>query len=192
MINIMAKSLLKTARIYFRCLGNSEAKCMTVAKHIVYQTSISLVVVFSCYANCETTIKISPDNQHKIVSECNNMSCDNHVYSRNCRVFAISVSGKIEWIHKETDLPEPNVKWHDNNLAEIKIPCGSSCNYSYFYDVGKGVSVPYEFVIAVNTDKLLIARAGKSNIIVNQIFGNHKQIIKKIHRDYAETAVLFW
>lgn len=82
------------------------------------------------------------------------------------------------------------MKWHNNSLAEVIISCGSPCNYSIFYDVKKGASAPYEFVLAVNADKQIIARAGKSHILINNIFQNHNKVFVKINRQFAETAAL--
>jgi hypothetical protein len=53
-----------------------------------------------------------------------------------------------------------------------------------------GVSAPYEFVLAVNADKQIIARAGKSHILINSIFQNHNKVLMKINRNFAETAAL--
>jgi hypothetical protein len=88
------------------------------------------------------------------------------------------------------NLPEPTVTWHNNSLAEITIPCGSPCNYSIFYDVKEGVSGPFEFVLAVNVEKKAIARAGLSNILINNIFLDPERTIMEIDRNFGETAAL--
>lgn len=75
-------------------------------------------------------------------------------------------------------------------MAEIIIPCGSPCNYTIFYDVKEGVSGPFEFVLAVNIEKKAIARAGLSNILINNIFLNPEKTIMKIDRNFGETAAL--
>lgn len=142
------------------------------------------------YAYCDYSYKLSPDNMHKIVWDCKTEPHNSNIYTRECKIFAVDVNGKKEWIHRQSDLPEPTVKWHDNSLAEIIIPCGSPCNYSIFYDVKKGVSVPYEFVLAVNADQQIVARAGKSHILINNIFNDHNKVIMKIKRKFAETAAL--
>jgi len=138
----------------------------------------------------DSNFKTSPDNKRKIVWECISDPQDSNIYTRKCNIFALDTTGKKEWIHQEQNLPEPTVKWHNNSLAEVHIPCGSPCFYSIFYDTNKGVSEPYEFVIAVNADKYVIARAGESNIFINNIFQNSGKSIKQISRNFGETAAL--
>lgn len=143
-----------------------------------------------CIAYCGTHYEISPDKEHKIVWECKGNPLDSNVYSRKCNVYALDARGKTKWIHQKADLPEPTVTWHNNSLAKITIPCGSPCNYSIFYDVKEGVSEPFEFVIAVNAEKKVVARAGSSIILINNIFYNSEKIIMKIDRNFGETAAL--
>jgi hypothetical protein len=157
---------------------------------IVSTITACIIVLHSYCAYCDSNFKISPDNINRIVWECKTEPHNSSIYTRECKVYAVGISGKKEWIHKESDLPEPTVKWHNNSLAEVTIPCGSPCNYSIFYDVKKGASAPYEFVLAVNADKQIIARAGKSHILINSIFQKHNKIFMKINRRFAETAAL--
>jgi len=157
---------------------------------IVSIITASIIVLHSYCAYSDSNCKISPDNNKRIVWECKIEPHKSSIYKRECKIYAVGISGKKEWIHKESDLPEPTVKWHNNSLAEVIIPCGSPCNYSIFYDVKKGASAPYEFVLAVNVDKQIIARAGKSHILINSIFQNHNKVFMKINRKFAETAAL--
>ena len=155
-----------------------------------FKLCILIVLLLTSEAYCDPYCVIAPDKEHKIVWECNSDPLDSNVYSRNCNVYALDASGKKKWIHQKADLPEPSVRWHSNSLAEIIIPCGSPCNYTIFYDVKEGVSGPFEFVIAVNADKRVVARAGSSNILINNIFQNPEKIIMKIDRNFGETAAL--
>ncbi|MEA5115854.1 MAG: hypothetical protein VB050_17690 [Geobacteraceae bacterium] len=153
------------------------------------------IIVFSFfvfhphYAYSDSNCKISPDNKKRIVWECKNELHKSSIYTRECRIYAVGFGGKKEWIHKGSDLPEPTVKWHNNSLAKVIIPCGSPCSYSIFYDVIKGTSAPYEFVLAVNADKHIIARAGKTYILINSIYDVSREIMK-IKRKFSETAAL--
>jgi len=157
---------------------------------IVSTITVSIIVIQSSCAYCDSSSKVSPDNINRIVWECKTEPHNSSIYTRECKIYAVGISGEKEWIHKQSDLPEPTVKWHNNSLAEVIIPCGSPCNYSIFYDVKKGASEPYEFVLAVNSDQQIIARAGKSHILINKIFQNHHKVIMKIKRKFAETAAL--
>lgn len=157
---------------------------------IVSTIAASIIVMQAYCAYCDSSFKVSPDNINRIVWECKTEPHNSSIYTRECKIYAVGISGEKEWIHKQADLPEPTVKWHNNSLAEVIIPCGSPCNYSIFYDVKKGVSDPYEFVLAVNVDKQIIARAGKSHILINSIFQNHNKVFMKINRKFAETAAL--
>ena len=157
---------------------------------IVSRITTSIIVLDSYCGYCEQSFMISPDNINRIVWECKTEPHNSSIYTRKCKIYAVGINGKKDWIHKQSDLPEPTVKWHSNSLAEVIIPCGSPCNYSIFYDVKKGASSPYEFVLAVNADQQIIARAGKSHILINGIFQNHHKVIMKIKRKFAETAAL--
>lgn len=133
---------------------------------------------------------MSADKLHRVVWECENEPYDSSVYARNCRIYAVDLSGTKKWIHRESSLPEPTVKWYNNSLAEIRVPCGSPCSYSIFYDVTKGISEPFEFVLAVDADRYLVARAGEHDLSINIIFHKSGKAIMKINRDFAETAAL--
>jgi hypothetical protein len=159
--------------------------------HVFVGLSVFLIVFLdACYAYSYSGFEMSPDKKHKVVWECKEKSNTSSIYTTECKIFAINSNGNIVWINKESNSPEPTVKWYDNNLAEIKIPCGSPCKYSIFYDVNKGVSVPYEFVIAVDVGRRVVARAGKYHVLINNIFQNHDKNIKIINLDFAETAAL--
>lgn len=147
-------------------------------KYVLFHTCrfcIFIILLQSSEVFCEFDSEIAPDNNHKIAWECNNVAHDSTIYSRNCRVYAEDANGKNIWIHNNSDLLEPTVKWLSNSLAKITIPCGSPCNYSIFYDIEEGVSDPFEFVIAVNVEKKVVARAGPTSILINYIFHNFEK-----------------
>ena len=135
-------------------------KPINIKQCIFYIHLICIVSIFlSCNAYCNLYFELSPDNKQQIVWECKKNLQNSNIYTRNCNIYALDANGNKEWIHQEADLPEPTVTWHDISLAEVRIPCGSPCNYSIFFDVHKGVSKPFEFVLAVNANKHVIARA---------------------------------
>lgn len=157
---------------------------------IIFTVTVIIYFANICYAYHDTRNAFSPDKKHNVIWECEKDFQISDIYTQSCKIYVIDSSRNKVWINKESSLPEPIVKWHNNDLAEIKIPCGSPCNYSIFYETSKGVSIPFEFVLAVDADRQIIARVDASGIIVNSIYGKPDISISRIDRDFSDTAAL--
>ena len=136
---------------------------------------LSLPIAGFAYSN----YSISPDKSVQIGWECKD--------SRSCSVFAKSRNGDIFWIWKE-GMPEPSVKWLNKSLAEIRVSCGSPCYNSVFYSTTLGLSDPYDFVLAVEPNNMLIAKAELEAISITKIYDKKHRTIKLIERNFSPAA----
>jgi hypothetical protein len=126
--------------------------------------------------------KISPNGMNRLQWNCNKYN--------NCNIYAIDAYGRRVWVHKESNLPEPYVEWFNDELAQIRISCGSPCFNTIFYDLRNGVSKPFEFVIAANPRNKIVATANSSGIFLYHIFQPSHQPFMRIKRNFSETAAL--
>ena len=124
-------------------------------------------------------VSLSPDKSTTIAWKCSDDEC------------VISVSeGQLSSTEVWKSTKVPVVTWHSNNLAEVYNSCGAPCNYSVFYSKTNGVSVPYEFVMAVYPQKMMLIQANKGSLDVLRIYGSENKKIASFKLDFSPTAAL--
>lgn len=141
-----------------------------------------LLMPMTAFATGIAERSTSPDG--KTVIECR---CDDE-WHKDCEVTATGPNNNKFSIWSQ--VPAPNIIWHSNDLAEIRISCGSPCFYSRFYLSEGKVSEPIGFVVAVITGKNLAVRAGDETLEVIRIFEKNTKPIQTIKLDYAPSATI--
>jgi hypothetical protein len=164
----------------YRAINRTISKIKNIFYLLI--TSLIILLVASTEVLCIENYKISPDGKNKIVWKCSEHN--------NCNIYVVDADGRKLWVHKEANLPEPYVEWFNADIAQIRINCGSPCYNTIFYDKDKGVSKPFEFVIAINPGKKMIATASTSGILLYHIFQRSSRPFMQIKRNFSETAAL--
>lgn len=83
-----------------------------------------------------------------------------------------------------TTLAQPEVTWLTATLAEVRVPCGRSCSFSYFFEAQRRrLSAPWRSVLAVDARRFLLATAEARVLVIRQVFSGRE--IMRIERNWA-------
>jgi hypothetical protein len=86
-------------------------------------------------------------------------------------------------------LPNPEVTWRTATLAEVRVGCGPSCAFSYFFEVKRRrVSEPRANVLDADPRRLLVVAAEDRALVVRQMFSG--RVVTRIERDWAPGPAL--
>jgi hypothetical protein len=81
-------------------------------------------------------------------------------------------------------LPKPDVIWHSATFAEVRVPCGHGCTWSYFFEAKRRqLSAPRRDVLQADYRRLLMAQADGRALVVKHIFSARE--VLRIERDWA-------
>ena len=142
-------------------------------------------LLFSLVSLADSPGEPSPDGKYHIYENCENE------YGRDCTVYAKPTNGNVKtWIIKEPFPSSASIEWYNNELAGIKVSCGSPCNATFFFAPRKGVSIPYSLVLAVDISRQLVAvpeydeKLDVRSVKVFSIFSQGKSVLE-IKRNFS-------
>jgi hypothetical protein len=83
-----------------------------------------------------------------------------------------------------TTLSRPEVTWLTATLAQVRVSCGRSCSFSYFFEAQRRrLSAPRPSVLAADPRRFLVAMAEDRALVIRQMFSGRE--IMRIERDWA-------
>lgn len=141
--------------------------------------TLLLIRVENAHA-CEG-VSISPDRMEKIVWECSDIN--------KCKIYILDRKGSRLWLDKEIEFHEPKVRWLSKELAEIRISCGAPCWYCFYYSRKYGLSSPFQFVIAVNSRRKVVAVVKNQYIYFYSMFKSKDEPFSEYKMDYPDKTL---
>lgn len=138
-------------------------------------------VFFSCNVfSIQKNIFYLPNNMGQIFWECEHDLCNTYLKARTERMVIISKKSS-----------SPSIDALNENLVKLFFSCGSPCNHTIFYDAKIGVSRSFEFVVAVDSKREIVVITENNHLIAYKIFGNAKEPLFSVKKDWSPTATLF-
>jgi len=81
------------------------------------------------------------------------------------------------------------MQWLNPGLAEFSFSCGSPCSVNYYYHAAKGISRPFQEVLAVDGERLCLLEADERALKVVPMYADRKAASPSIK--YTDPAYRF-
>lgn len=157
--------------------------------HFINTNKRKIIIIFFIIVSDLFSYRVLAMNEKKfylsdksgiILSEC---------HANLCNIFLSKKNTEKQLLLK--DWPVPSIKSLNKNLTELFFSCGSPCNNTIFYDSNRGLSLPFQYVVAVDSEKGIVVVAEENSLAAYNIFDTKRTLLFSIKRDWSPTVTLY-
>lgn len=130
--------------------------------HFININKRKIIIIFFIIASDLLSSSVFAQSEKKFYLSDKSGTITWNCHDNLCNIFLHKKNTKKQLILK--NWPIPSVKSLNQKLTELFFSCGSPCNNTIFYDPNRGLSLPFQYVVAVDSEKEMVVVAVSNSV----------------------------